>query len=101
MGPKKHPQQTAEDQAIDAAARRRRQCRLAQARYRHTPKGVAARMRYEGGPKRQRLNATHNPRRIYVGSAYRGKAVTDAQAAIIRQHVKERLRAFTRQQTGA
>lgn len=42
-----------------------------------------------------------NARRIFVGKTYRGRAQTPEQAAAIHTHIKERIRAFTRQQTGA
>ena len=39
-----------------------------------------------------------NALRIFVGHSYYGRAATVEQAAAIRSHIQERLRAFKRQQ---
>ena len=101
MGPKKHPLQTAEDQALDKAARQRLMQRLAQSRYRRSAKGKAAQKRYRSAGHGQRVNVESNARRILFGKRYFGNAKTRELAAAIHTHIKERIRAFTRQQTGA
>lgn len=73
--------------------------RLAQARYRRTAKGVAAQKRYIATELGRQLRARDNARRIYVGIRYHSRTNAE-KAKVIRQHIREKLRAFTRQQTG-
>lgn len=75
--------------------------RAAQARYRRSAKGKAAQARFRATATGKRGTAQSNTRRIYVGQRYQGRAQTVEQADLIRSHIQERLRAFTRQQTGA
>ena len=90
---------------------RRCTCRLAQARYRRTAKGNATQARYDSTgkgravdaryrstPRGRRLMSAVNALRIFVGHSYYGRAATVEQAAAIRSHIQERLRAFKRQQ---
>jgi hypothetical protein len=86
---------------------RRCVCRRAQARYKRSekgkattarylrsPKARAAHARYRAGAKGQQTGAAHNARRIFIGSDYKGKAPSTEVAAVIRQHVKERLQCY-------
>jgi hypothetical protein len=79
--------QTAKGQATDT-------------RYRRSGKGRAANARYRATARGQQAHAEHNAKRIFIGGDYRGKAPSTEVAAVIRQHVKERLRAFKGLSTG-
>lgn len=68
--------------------------RAAQARYRNSAKGKAAQARYRRTAVGRRVDAESNTRRIYVGERYHGRAQTSEVAAVIRSHIKERIRAF-------
>ena len=106
MGPKKHPQQTPEDQArmgVDCRyMTRAERKRVNQSRYRRSEKGKAAQARYRSTALGHQINAESNARRIFVRSDYRGRAQTAEQAAAIQRHAKERIREFiSRQSAGA
>jgi hypothetical protein len=54
--------------------------------------------RYRATEKGKQRDAEHNARRIFIGKQYHGKAPTVERAAVIRQHVKERLSVFISRQ---
>lgn len=75
--------------------------REAHARYEQTAKGKAVHKRYRQSAKGRAVGVRTNAHRIYVGRAYHGRAQTIARATVIQNHIKERVSAFKRQQTGA
>lgn len=68
--------------------------REAQRRYRATDKGKATHLRYRRSDKGKPVVARINAKRIFAGSRHRGYAPTVAIAQRIKQHIKERIRAF-------
>ena len=85
-----------------------------QLRYRKSPKGKAAIARYNRSLKHKTANqkyratprgaersAVNNARRVFVGPVFHSRTATVEQAVSINRHVKERISAFTRQQTRA
>ena len=83
---------------ISARATRctRCRCRLAQARYERTQKGLAAYRRYVSSAKGRRRQDRQNQQRIFVGEVYYGRA---PHAAQINQYIKERKREFIARQS--
>jgi hypothetical protein len=50
--------------------------------------------RYRASAQGKQREREANNRRIYIGAHYHGKAPTVERAAVIRQHVKERIQCY-------
>lgn len=76
-----------------------RRSEYACSRCRHRrPAGVAARARYNAGPRRKAVSARSNARRIFAGQVYHSMARNAEDAQRINAVIKERRREFAASQ---
>ena len=85
---------------VPPGAMRRHDYRCTRCRH-QAPSHQRAERVYEQSEKRRLKGSITNLRRIFIGHEYAGRAETAALAATINAHIRGRLRAFKRQQTGA
>ena len=66
-----------------------------------TPASKAAQYRHNRTERRRASKQARGRKRIFIGRQYHSYAATQEQAERINAHIKSRLNAFERQQTGA
>lgn len=88
-----------DERPVPPSCIRRREYACSRCRHRR-PAGVAARARYNAGPRRRAVMARSNAKRIFAGQVYHSMARNAEDAQRINAVIKERVSQFRATQRG-